>query len=233
MLHRAERDAAGERDVRPAPAAVGRRHGWRRGLVPALLASALAGAAGCGQLPPPKQWSSPPAMQIRPNTPYTATVTTNYGTFSIQLFAEQDPVAVNNFVFLARQGFYNGDTFFRIVRTFMVQTGDPNNDGTGGPGYRFADELPPTYPYAPGIVAMANSGPNTNGSQFFICTGSGCSALNKAPNYTELGRVTSGMPVVQKIAAIPVVANPAMGGELSKPTRDAHIVRIAIAQGKA
>ncbi len=191
--------------------------------------------AGCGAAPAPKQWPAPPPMQIKPNTPYSAVVHTNYGAFTIDLFAAQDPVAVNNFVFLSRQSFYNGDTFFRIIKAFMVQTGDPNNNGTGGPGYRFADELPPTYPYAPGIVAMANSGPNTNGSQFFICTGAQAANLNQPgqANYTEFGRVVSGMSVVQRIASIPVVANPVMGGELSKPTRNAHITSITIVQGAA
>jgi cyclophilin family peptidyl-prolyl cis-trans isomerase len=174
-------------------------------------------------------------MVIKPNTDYRAIVQTNYGAFTIDLFAAQDPVAVNNFVFLARHQFYDGDKFFRIIRDFMVQTGDPNNNGTGGPGYRFADELPPTYPYAPGIVALANSGPNTNGSQFFICTGPQAAALNQPgqANYTEFGRVVSGMGVVQRIAAIPVVANPVMGGELSRPTRNAFIRSITILQGPA
>jgi cyclophilin family peptidyl-prolyl cis-trans isomerase len=214
---------------------VGVRAGLRRVLPLAgpLVALALAACGGAGSSPSRQQWTAPPPMVIRPDTPYRAVVHTNYGSFAIELFAAQDPVAVNNFVFLARKGFYDSDRFFRIIRAFMVQTGDPNNDGTGGPGYRFADELPPPYPYAPGIVAYANSGPNTNGSQFFICTGSQCATLNQKglATYTEIGRVVSGMSVVQRIAAIPVVANQAMGGELSKPTRAAYITGITIQAG--
>lgn len=196
-------------------------------------------AAGCGAgsgsgtgtgggTPAAKQsWSAAPAMALKAGATYTADVSTNYGRFTISLFAKQDPVAVNNFVFLAQHNFYNGDRFFRIIRTFMVQTGDPNNNGTGGPGYQFADELPPTVPYAPGVVAMANAGPNTNGSQFFICTGAACGSLNQSPNYTELGTVSAGMSVVQKIAAIPVTVNPATG-ENSFPKADAHINSITV-----
>ena len=166
-------------------------------------------------------------MRLKSGATYTAQVSTNMGSFNIHLFARHDPVAVNNFVFLAQHGFYNGDRFFRIIRTFMIQTGDPHNNGTGGPGYQFNDELPPPYPYTPGIVAMANAGPNTNGSQFFICTGSACSSLNQDPVYTEVGRVISGMSVVEKIAAIPVGPNPTTH-EVSLPKANAHMVRVRI-----
>lgn len=172
-------------------------------------------------------WSHPPAMQINKNKTYTAVFYTNYGSFTVKLFAKDAPKTVNNFVFLAQHHFYNGDQFFRIIQTFMVQTGDPSNNGTGGPGYEFADELPVKRPYAPGIVAMANAGPNTNGSQFFICTGADSAGLNSQPNYTQFGQVTSGMNVVKNIAAIPVVVNP-MTNEQSKPTKKAYIERINI-----
>lgn len=188
--------------------------------------------AGCGTAAPGghhPSWSQPPAIALQPGAKYSAVVATNLGSFTVSLFADKDPVAVNNFIFLAKQHFYDGDKFFRIVQTFMVQTGDPNNNGTGGPGYRFGDELPPPVPYAPGIVAMANSGPNTNGSQFFVCTGQDCSNLNQTPNYTQLGQVTTGMDVVQKIAAIPTTTNPSTG-EQSVPKQDAHITGITIQQ---
>lgn len=176
-----------------------------------------------------QQWSSPPAMQIDVNKQYSAVFHTNYGNFTVQLFAKDSPKTVNNFVFLAKHHFYENDQFFRIIQSFMVQTGDPSNNGSGGPGYQFADELPVKYPYAPGIVAMANAGPDTNGSQFFICTGKDSAGLNSQPNYTEFGKVTSGMDVVQKIAAIPVVVNPqSPTAEVSKPTKDAHITSIDI-----
>ncbi|MCL6517138.1 MAG: peptidylprolyl isomerase [Alicyclobacillus sp.] len=173
------------------------------------------------------QWSQPPAMQIDLNKQYDAVFHTNYGDFTVKLFPKESPKTVNNFVFLCQHHFYDGDKFFRIIQPFMIQTGDPLNNGTGGPGYQFADELPPKHPYAPGIVAMANAGPNTNGSQFFICTGPDAASLNQQPNYTEFGQVTQGMDVVQKIAAIPVTTNP-MTGEQSYPTQDAFIRTIDI-----
>lgn len=174
-------------------------------------------------------WSSPPPMQINVSKQYDAIVHTNYGNFEIQLFAKATPHTVNNFVFLAKHNFFNGDKFFRIIKTFMIQTGDPNNNGTGGPGYQFADELPPKYPYAQGIVAMANAGPNTNGSQFFVCTGPDAASLNQTPNYTEFGKVIQGMNVVEKIASIPVTTNPSTG-EQSLPTKDAYIKSVTIVE---
>jgi cyclophilin family peptidyl-prolyl cis-trans isomerase len=174
----------------------------------------------------PQQWSSEPAMTIDTHATYDAIVHTNYGNFTIQLFAKESPYTVNNFIFLAEHHFYDHCQFFRIIRTFMIQTGDPTNTGTGGPGYQFADELPPKHPYGPGIVAMANAGPNTNGSQFFICTGPDSRGLQ--PNYTQFGQVVSGMDVVQKIAAIPVTTNPNMPTEVSKPLKVAEIESIDI-----
>jgi len=173
-----------------------------------------------------KQWSSPPAMQIDTHKTYFAIVNTTLGTFKIQLFANESPKTVNNFVFLSLQGFYNGVIFHRIIQNFMIQTGDPTGTGMGGPGYKFADELPPKHSYAPGIVAMANSGPNTNGSQFFICTGSDAEGLNSQPNYTQFGMVVDGMDVVQKIAAVPV--GPGNPGENSRPVDPPVIKTITI-----
>jgi peptidylprolyl isomerase len=171
-----------------------------------------------------KQWSSPPALQIDTNMQYTATISTNLGNIQVQLFANEDPKTVNNFVFLANQGYYNGCKFFRIVKGFVIQTGDPTNTGTGGPGYQFADE-PVTRNYLAGTFAMANSGPNTNGSQFFICLAD----LTSLPkDYSIFGIVTSGMDVVQSIGNTPVVANPMMGGEMSSPTQDVYINSVQI-----
>ena len=171
-----------------------------------------------------KQWSSPPAMQIDTSKQYTATISTNIGTIQVQLFANEDPKTVNNFVFLANQGYYNGCKFFRIVKGFVIQTGDPTNLGTGGPGYQFADE-PVTRNYLQGTLAMANSGPNTNGSQFFICLAN----LTTLPkDYTIFGIVTNGMDVVQSIGNTPVVANPMMGGEMSSPTQNVYINSVQI-----
>jgi cyclophilin family peptidyl-prolyl cis-trans isomerase len=172
-----------------------------------------------------QQWSSPPAMQISTSKQYQAVVHTNYGDFTIDLFAKDSPHTVNNFVFLAKHHFYKNDKFFRIIKSFMIQTGDPSNNGTGGPGYRFNDELPPKHPYQTGIVAMANAGPNTNGSQFFICTANDTQALQ--PLYTQFGQVVKGMSVVEKIASIPVKQNP-QSGEMSDPTKTAYIKSIDI-----
>ncbi len=177
--------------------------------------------------PAKMQWTSPPKMQIDTTKQYNAVFHTNFGDFTVQLFAKESPVTVNNFVFLVNHQFYKNDTFFRIIKTFMIQTGDPLNNGTGGPGYEFKDELPPKHPYAPGIVAMANAGPNTNGSQFFICTGSDSATLNQNPNYTEFGKVVKGMDVVQKIASIPVTTNP-QSGEQSMPLKKAYIKSIDV-----
>ena len=177
---------------------------------------------------PVKQWSQPPAMQIDTSKKYTATVETSLGSFKIELLPQESPKTVNNFVFLSREGFYNGIVFHRIIKDFMIQTGDPKGNGTGGPGYKFADELPPKHKYDPGIVAMANSGPNTNGSQFFICTGPGAHGLDNSPynNYTQFGRVIEGMDVVQNIASVKTVLG--SGGEMSKPVDPPVIKSITI-----
>lgn len=164
---------------------------------------------------PAKQWKEPPAMQIDPSKQYLATLNTDQGEIKIELLAKDAPKTVNNFVFLAREGFYDGVVFHRIIKGFMLQGGDPTGTGRGGPGYRFEDELPPKLSYDPGIVAMANAGANTNGSQFFICNGTGCRNLNQMPNYTQFGKVVGGMDVVEKISNLEVVP----GGEAtpSKP----------------
>lgn len=168
-------------------------------------------------------------MALNPKDAYRAVVHTTAGTFTMDLFSTQDPVAVNNFVFLARHKFFNSDTFFRILKSFVIQTGDPLNNGSGGPGYTWNAELPPPYPYQPGIVAMAVSGtnPNTNGSQFFICTGASSKQLNQEPLYTEVGRVVSGMSTITKIADGKVTVNPSTN-ELSDPVHPYRIVHITI-----
>ncbi|GAB6992332.1 peptidylprolyl isomerase [Paenibacillus pini] len=173
-----------------------------------------------------KSWDKPPAMEIDKTKNYEAEVKTSKGSFTIELYAKDAPKTVNNFVFLAKQGFYDGVIFHRIIESFMIQTGDPEGTGMGGPGYSFEDEKT-TYKYEPGIVAMANAGPNTNGSQFFICTGDDSMGLNSQPNYTIFGKITKGMDVVKKIAATPVeVAN----GEQSHPTEKITMDQITITQ---
>ncbi len=136
-------------------------------------------------------------MEIDPEKKYTATIATNRGDIEIELYPEHAPKTVNNFVFLARQGFYDGLTFHRVISNFMIQGGDPTGTGRGGPGYRFEDETrgnPLTH--ETGVISMANAGPNTNGSQFFI-THSPQPHLNG--RHTVFGKVTRGQDVVDSI----------------------------------
>lgn len=162
-------------------------------------------------------------MTIDPDKEYTALVDTNYGKFTIRLLPKEAPLAVNNFIFLSRQGFYNGVKFHRIVKNFVIQSGDPLGNGTGGPGYRFNDEKV-TRDYKPGTVAMANAGPNTNGSQFFICLADLSTRLTKS--YTIFGEVIDGMDTVLKIGETPVTRSAT--GEMSLPTVDVRITRVTI-----
>lgn len=189
-------------------------------------AASPAAAAKEGAKSVAKQWSSPPAMQIDPNTSYRATIKTSLGDMTAELFAKDAPNTVNNFVFLARQDFYDGVIFHRIISGFMVQTGDPTGTGRGGPGYRFNDELSGPHQYTKGTLAMANAGPNTQGSQFFICHGPGAERLPK--NYTIFGRVTEGLDVLDKIASVPV--RPGPSGENSSPVDPPRIESIDIAE---
>lgn len=172
------------------------------------------------------QYQQAPAMHLTEGTKYQAKVHTNKGDFTIDLLSTEAPKTVNNFVFLAKDGFYDGVVFHRIIQEFMVQTGDPTGTGMGGPGYRFADELPPALSYEPGVVAMANAGPNTNGSQFFVCTGEQSTFLNNHPNYTVFGKVSNGMDTVKAIAATPVAMS--QSGERSKPTEEVRMESIEI-----
>lgn len=144
-----------------------------------------------------KQWSSPPAMQIDPKKTYHATVETNRGTLELELYAQHAPKTVNNFVFLAGEGFYDGVAFHRVISNFMVQGGDPAGTGRGGPGYRFEDEVKDNpLIHEAGVISMANAGPNTNGSQFFI-THSPQPHLNG--RHTVFGKVIQGQDVVNAI----------------------------------
>lgn len=172
---------------------------------------------------PSMQWDQPPEMQLEEGADYQAVLTTSHGEVVINLLADDAPMTVNNFVFLAEQGFYQNVPFHRVISGFMIQTGDPTGTGAGGPGYRFEDEEV-TRDYEPGTVAMANAGPNTNGSQFFIVHGDLRGQLPK--NYTIFGEVTEGMDVVDAIANVPV--QPSRTGEMSSPTEDVHIESVEI-----
>jgi cyclophilin family peptidyl-prolyl cis-trans isomerase len=142
-----------------------------------------------------KSYPKPPEMSIDPKRRYTATIRTSAGDMTADLYPSDAPNTVNNFVFLAREGFYNGVIFHRVIRGFMIQGGDPTGTGTGGPGYKFADE-PVKRRYERGTLAMANAGPNTNGSQFFVMH----SDYGLPPSYTIFGKLTAGEDVLDKIA---------------------------------
>ena len=144
-----------------------------------------------------KQYDSAPELTIDPAKTYTATLDTSHGEIVIQFDAGSSPLTVNNFVFLARDGFYDGVIFHRVIENFMIQGGDPTGTGRGGPGYRFRDEIDGPGEYKRGTVAMANAGPNTNGSQFFICH----TDVGLPHSYTIFGQVTSGLEAVDSIAA--------------------------------
>ena len=168
-----------------------------------------------------KSYSSPPEMQIDPEKRYTATMETTLGTMTIALDPVAAPKTVNNFVFLARDGFYDGVVFHRIIQGFMCQGGDPEGSGRGGPGYRFEDELPKPGRYEIGSVAMANAGPNTNGSQFFIV--SGPSGVRLPPQYSLFGKVVSGLEVLDEMEKVPT--NPG-----DRPKTDVVINKVTIAE---
>ena len=146
-----------------------------------------------------KQWKTPPPMTIDPKKKYFATMETTKGTIEIELFPQHAPKTVNNFVFLAREGFYDGVSFHRVISNFVVQGGDPTGTGAGGPGYKFVDETRNNpLKHETGMLSMANAGPNTNGSQFFI-THSPQPHLDG--KHTVFGKVASaeGMTVVNSI----------------------------------
>jgi len=166
--------------------------------------------------------STPPKMQIDVKKKYTATLQTAEGNIVIALTAKETPRTVNNFVSLSRKGFYDNTVFHRVIKGFMIQGGDPRGNGTGGPGYAFADE-PFTGSYVRGVVAMANSGPNTNGSQFFIMH-----ADYELPHdYVIFGQVTQGMETVDKIATAETIRD---NRENSKPVNPVTVESVSISE---
>lgn len=168
---------------------------------------------------------SPPTC-IDPAKTYTAVVLTNKGEFTIVLDAIQAPLAVNSFVTLARYHFFDGTTCHRAIKDFVVQCGDPTATGGGGPGYAFADELPTAGSYKLGSLAMANSGPNTNGSQFFVITGAQGAAL--PPSYTLFGQVTAGLD--STVAALNAASNPDSAANGVPPTETLQIISVTITE---
>jgi peptidyl-prolyl cis-trans isomerase B (cyclophilin B) len=145
----------------------------------------------------PKQYPSPPQMTIDPAKKYSATLSTSRGDIVVDLFAKDAPMTVNNFVFLAREKFYDGTTFHRVIANFMIQGGDPEGSGRGGPGYRFADEFKGNpHKHNVGTLSMANAGPGTNGSQFFITH---VATPHLDGKHTVFGTVTKGQDVVDAV----------------------------------
>jgi cyclophilin family peptidyl-prolyl cis-trans isomerase len=164
------------------------------------------------------KYSDPPEMAIDPAKSYTATIETTAGTMTAELFAAEAPRTVNNFVFLARDGFYTDVIFHRVISGFMIQGGDPTGTGSGGPGYRFADEQVERT-YLRGTLAMANAGPNTNGSQFFVMHAD----YPLPPSYTIFGKLSAGEEVVDAIAAAPT-------GSGDRPVEPVAIRSVTIAE---
>jgi cyclophilin family peptidyl-prolyl cis-trans isomerase len=171
--------------------------------------------------------ATPPAMEIDSKNTYTALVETTEGTMTIELYADKTPKTVNNFVALARKGYYDDTIFHRVIKGFMIQGGDPKGDGTGGPGYQFEDESFDGE-YSRGTVAMANAGPNTNGSQFFIVHED---ALSLPKNYVIFGKVTERLDTLDAIAEAPVTTS--RSGEKSKPVKPVTVTKITITEDKA
>jgi peptidylprolyl isomerase len=167
-----------------------------------------------------QKFDAAPEMFIDPEKTYTATMVTNKGTLEILLDPHAAPTTVNSFVFLARWHYFDGIVFHRIIPGFVLQGGDPTGSGAGGPGYRFNDELPKAGRYEVGSLAMANAGPNTNGSQFFVI--SGPDGVRLPPLYALFGKVVSGLDVVATINDV--------GTPSGKPREDVVIESVTISE---
>jgi cyclophilin family peptidyl-prolyl cis-trans isomerase len=181
--------------------------------------------------PKPQFTQSPPTV-LKSEETYTATLETSCGTIVIRLLSKDAPQTVNSFVFLAQHGYFDGQRFHRLDTSIdVIQGGDPLGTGTGGPGYSIPDELTGGESYGPGVVAMANAGPNTGGSQFFIVTGPNGHKLDANPNYTIFGRVIRGLDVARRIQRLPI-QDPAAAeqGDLSgqQPKDAVYIDRVTI-----
>ena len=182
---------------------------------------------GCGQTPKSDQDKSPTtnANQVKNNM---VSIETNMGTIKLELFGQDAPQTVRNFITLARQGFYDGTKFHRVIPDFMIQGGDPNskdndwsNDGQGGPGYAFADEIN-SHKLVRGVLAMANAGPNTNGSQFFIVTAVATPWLDG--HHTVFGQVTEGLEIVDAISKV-------QANEVNHPLQDVVVQKVVVSDG--
>src|SRR6476646_3094431 len=177
--------------------------------------------AADGSSPQTRQFNEPPELGIDPSKRYSATMETSLGTIVIALDPIAAPKTGNNFVFLVRYHYYDGIIFHRVIKGFVAQGGDPTGTGRGGPGYRFEDELPKAGQYEIGSLAMANAGPNTNGSQFFIVTGR--SGVQLSPSYSLFGKVVSGLDVIEAMQSVPTDRG-------DKPKDDVVIHSVAITE---
>ncbi|HUY21487.1 MAG TPA: peptidylprolyl isomerase [Acidimicrobiales bacterium] len=176
--------------------------------------------AADGSSPQRRSFDAEPPMVIDADKRYTATMVTSKGTMTIALDPQAAPRTVNSFVFLARYHYFDGIVFHRVIPGFVLQGGDPTATGTGGPGYKFADELPPPGRYELGSLAMANAGPDTNGSQFFII--SGPDGMRLPPSYSLFGKVVSGLDTVTAIDAL--------GSRSGKPTETVTIESVTVTE---
>ena len=198
-------------------------------------AATESGEVACGAEEPAKagkpkpQFAGPPPMKIDPKAIYTATMETSCGTIVIELDAERAPQTVNSFVFLTKRGYFDGQYFHRLDTSIdVIQGGDPSGTGADGPGYAIPDELKGNESYTPGTLAMANAGPNTGGSQFFIITGPNGTNLDGNPNYTIFGKVIEGLRVAQRIQALPIVDPNAADLSGQRPAAAVYIERVTI-----
>ena len=207
----------------------------RRLLVIGLLLIAL---AACGEAEPAaeasdieesgvKQYSAHPGVVIESGKSYSAVIKTNLGDMTFDLLADESPLAVNSFVFLAREGYFDGVIFHRIIPGFMGQSGDPTGTGGGGPGYNYDIETPQRA-YTRGSLAMANAGPGTNGSQFFIVFDNLTEQGRLSPDYSLFGQLTDGEPALKALESVPVTAKPS--GERSQPLEEIRITTIEIVE---
>jgi cyclophilin family peptidyl-prolyl cis-trans isomerase len=198
------------------------------------------GEVACGAKVPPKagkpkpQFAGPPPVTIDPKATYTATLVTSCGTIVIELDAKRAPQTVNSFVFLAKKGYFDGQYFHRLDTSIdVIQGGDPSGTGADGPGYAIPDELTPNASYTPGTIAMANAGPNTGGSQFFIITGLNGANLDANPNYTIFGKVVESLSVAQRIQALPIVDPNAADLSGQRPAQAVYIEKVTITKSSA
>ena len=201
---------------------------------PTPSASPTPQPVACGATAPadankqPQQFAKAPPMKIDPKRTYTATLDTSCGKIVVQLLADRAPETVNSFVFLAKKGYFDGTYFHRIDSSIdIIQGGDPTGTGGGSPGYTIPDELTGNESYGPGVVAMANAGADTGGSQFFIVYGPKGHALDNAPNYTIFGRIVKGLDVAKQIATIPV-QDPTAGLPGQQPSQTVYIDTVTV-----